>query len=150
MNAELRVLAAADNRRVRVDSIRHDLILRSGRSAGTAPRVFAGVDRFSPRTDLSRSTRFRPATPALSLERPIQKMSRAKARLGDRLLRPAILVLEVPQPLRLIRRQAAELRSPAVEGLPIDAVGPAELVDFSAGLALVQDPDDLFVRKSTP
>ena len=52
--------------------------------------------------------------------------------IRDQPLQPAILVLELPQPARLIDLKAAVLRLPPIERLLADAVPSAELGRLAA------------------
>jgi len=62
--------------------------------------------------------------------------------------RPAILILERAQPLRLIELEAAVLAAPFLKRLSGNHVAPNELAGLSARRALLQNRDDLFVRKA--
>ena len=69
-------------------------------------------------------------------------------RLSIQLLQPAILLLKVLHSRELRGLQAAVLRLPLIVGRCAHAVPPANLLDGSARLGLVQDRKYLLLRES--
>lgn len=73
-----------------------------------------------------------------------------QGQLGHDVLQSPVLVLERSQLLGVADLHPAELRLPPVKGLLADAVPPAELLCRRPGLRLLQNPDDLLLRKPLP
>ena len=70
------------------------------------------------------------------------------ALFGVHLLQPAVLILELLEPGHQRSIHAAELRATLVARRAGDAVLPAQLGDRNARLGLLEDRQDLVVRKS--
>jgi len=69
-------------------------------------------------------------------------------RVGQQLLQPCVLILELSQPARLGDVHAAEFRFPLVERRFADAVLAAHIRRLRSRLLLAQDPDDLPLGKT--
>src|ERR1017187_3426967 len=68
---------------------------------------------------------------------------------GDGVLELVVLLLQLPQPLRLTYLHPAVLPLPAVEAPPRDAMPSAQLSRLHSRLRFLQDGDDLFLAEST-
>src|SRR5512137_3066461 len=69
-------------------------------------------------------------------------------RLGQQPLELGVLLLKFPQPPRIRHVHAAEAGAPLVERGVAEAALPAQLLDRHPGLALLQEPNDLFLAES--
>ena len=68
--------------------------------------------------------------------------------IGIHLLQAPVLILELLEPGHQRGSHSAELRASLVERRAADAVLPAQLMDRDARLGLLEDRQDLAVRKS--
>src|SRR5260370_10059971 len=66
-----------------------------------------------------------------------------ETQIRHQLLQPVVFILELPQPLRLVHIQPAELRLPSVNGVLRDAHLPAYVLGRPPRFQLLQRPDDL-------
>ena len=68
--------------------------------------------------------------------------------LGIHLLETTVFVFQLAQPSHQRGVHAAELGASLVEGRRADAMLTAQLRDWAAGFGLLEDSDDLAVRKT--
>src|ERR1700736_612522 len=68
--------------------------------------------------------------------------------LRHHLLQPPVFFFQAPQPTSFIHLQATILRLPAVVRLVADPVLPTDLLDRHPGFSFLQNPNNLFLRKS--
>src|SRR4030095_5231981 len=116
-----------------------------GRSPGRGTRR-----AHSSRTPPARGPRHggRPWASPFSFEHRLQSLV-VEWKIGDNLLQPSVLILELAQTPRLAHVHAPELGLPAVEGLLRDAQLARHLGDLPPRVDLLQGRDDLLFAEST-